>query len=146
MIDPEKIVRHSVFQALNGNLTLTVDGSNSPVKLFSGPVDDENVYVIQANETASDDSSKHHFGTRVRFTLDIVSKQPHNSNKSYVDDIGGQIDLILLPTPQTNGLVSMAGVQFGRLKRENVTYLDMAISSTQTIMRKLVTYSVTVFE
>jgi hypothetical protein len=146
MTGPEQIVRHSVFQALNGNLTLTVDSSASPVKLFSGPVDDENVYVIQSNETASDQSSKHHFGTRVSFTLDIVSKQAHNSNKSYVDDISNQADAILLPTPQTNGLVSMNGVQFGRLKRENVTYLDMAISSTQTIMRKLVTYSVTVFE
>lgn len=148
MINPERLVRRAIFQALDGNITVTIDGSNSPVQLFEGVEDDSGLhnYVVFGSQTGNDTSTKSSFDTVVRTTLDIVCKQNYQANKEYLDDISDQIETILLPSQGTNGLVAQSGVQFLALKRESANYIDLTINSTQSIVRKLLTFSVRVRE
>lgn len=148
MIDPEKAFRRAIYQALNGNLVLTVDGSNSPVALFDGPIDDDgvNLYVILGDQSGAGKDTKSSLASDVSLTLDIICRQSYEANKEFVDDIAEQIDIILRPSSATSGLVGQTGVQFGRLKRSDARYLELSISTTQTIMRKLVTYSTRAYQ
>jgi hypothetical protein len=146
MIDPDKALRNACYEALNGNITVQVDGSGSEVKFFDGPADDENIYVILGAQSSNDRGNKANDAARCSITLDIVCKLEYSASKEYLDDVAQQIDNILRPTIKVNGLVSQDGVQFGRLVRENGTYLDLYLTSTQVGQRKLVTYSTTVFD
>lgn len=146
MIDPDKALRNACYEALAGNISLTIDGSGSEVKFFDGPVDDENVYVILGAQNSNDTSNKANGAFKCSITFDIVCKLEYSASKEYLDHVAGQIDDILRPTVKTNGLAAQSGVQFGRLSRQDAAYLDLYISTTQVGMRKLVTYSTTVFD
>lgn len=150
MIDPEKALRRAVYQALIAvPIRMTIDGSNSDVLIFDGPVDDalSNAYIILSNQTGNDDSNKNAFVTNATIVLDIYHRGEYHSNKDYLDDIAEQVEAILLPGgPGTNGLIPQSGVKFGRLERRSASYLELTISSTQSVTRKLLTFSTTVYQ
>jgi hypothetical protein len=150
MIDPEKSFRRAIYQALlTQPIRLSIDGSNSDVPFFDGPVDDSmsNAYIILANQATSDASNKNAFVSNVSIVLDITCRGDYEMNHDFLDDISEQIEAILFPGgPGSNGLVAQAGVKFGRLERTSASYLDLVISSTQSIVRKLLTFSTTVYQ
>lgn len=145
-MDPDQALRYGVFQALDGNLTLTVDGSGSNVPVWDGKAmqQDAGIYVILGSQTRQDKSTHNGFIWTSTFTIDIVYKAESSVSKDMLDDIGGQIETILMPDVHAVGIVAQSGYQFLNLRLQNSDFLDLTISTTKSIIRKLMTFSLTI--
>lgn len=145
-MDPDQALRYGVFQALDGNLTLTVDGSGSNVPVWDGKAmqQDAGIYVILGSQTRQDKSTHNGFIWTATFLVDIIYKAESSVSKDVLDDIGGQVENILMPDVHAVGIVAQSGYQFLNLRLQNSDFLDLTISTTKSIIRKLMTFSLTI--
>lgn len=143
MKDGSKALRAAVWAALNGNLTAVFDGSGSPVAVYDGQVTTQNdtLYVLLGSENSVDRSNRTRHVTDNTILLEITHRPEMAIDSRVLDDISEQILEILLPTAQTDGLIAQAGFQFVALRLENGNKLNLTISSTNSIHRKLLTLS-----
>jgi hypothetical protein len=141
MRDASGAFRTAVWAALDGNLTAVFDGSNSPVSVYDEQVttDRDSLYVLLSSENSTDESNRTRFVRNVSLLLEITHKPDYSIDSRVLDDISDQILEVLLPTTQTDGLIAQSGWQFVALKVESGNKLNMAISSTSSIHRKLIT-------
>lgn len=144
MIDVQKKMRMGFYEALNGGVAYDypVGGPINVAPLTDGKEDSgADVYVILAQQTGTPDNSFSHFGTRATQLLDIVHKTGFHTTKDIVDQVAQSVLNIILPTPSTNGLVAQSGVQFSCVELESDSYLDLQLSGSESITRRLLRFS-----
>ena len=148
MKDGHKPFRTAIWAALNGNLSADFDGSGNNVPVYDENVTDTapNLYLVLSTQSGTDESNRHSFNTEATQEIQIVHKTGRSVDKRVIDDIANQIFEILWPTPLTDGLVQQAGFQIHTLRKQNDNYLNMQIDSTQTLMRRIITFSARVHQ
>jgi hypothetical protein len=143
MKDVHKGLRLAVHTVLNG--FLSYDSANVPV---SDEVDETGavMYVILSTQsgtpTERNDST---WITRATILLDIVKKTSDTVSKDGLDDVANQIKLIMMPTPQTLGITAPAGFQYTNMEVGDNS-LNLQLSSTSSITRKLLTFSLDIVQ
>lgn len=148
MKDAHQALRTAIWAALDGNLTAVFDGSNSEIPIYDELVQDTNsqIYVLLTTQTGIDESNKHRFNTEATQEIQIVHKTGLSVDKRVLDDVAGQIFEILWPTPQSDGLIQQSGFQIHSLRKQSDNYINMAIDSTNTLMRRIITFSARVHQ
>lgn len=143
MKDASGALRAAVSQALAGNLTAIFDGSNSPVGVYDGQVttQNDNLYVLLSSEQKTERRNRTRFVSICNLLLEITHRPEYSIDSRVLDDISTQVTELLLPTPQTDGLVAQTGWQFVAPQVESGNKLNLTISSTNSIHRKLLTLS-----
>lgn len=141
MKDVHKGLRLSVFNALVG---ITYDSTAVPVQ-------DENYtgaakrYIVLSTQTG-DQTEKNDstWITRATILLDVIQKTDAVS-KDGLDDIGNQINEIIMPTRATIGLVAPAGFQYTNIEADERS-LNLNLNSVESVTRKLITYSLDIVQ
>ncbi len=140
MKDTKKILRHAVFNALDGNITL----NGNPVPVYDEKNENESVYILLSNQQEFDDNTSDTFITRSTLDYEVVQMTPYSVSKDDIDDVNDQILEIIVPTPSSNGLTSPTGFQFLSVRREASRSIVMEISATETIVRNITTITATI--
>lgn len=140
MKDTQKILRHAVFNALNGNLTY--DGNNVPVYDEKKP---DNVtakfFVLLSTQQEVDENTHDTFITLSTIDLEIIHKTGSGVTKDAIDNVSELLLQILLPTPVTFGIEGNADFQMTDIRRERTVTRVLEISPTESIIRKIITIS-----
>lgn len=147
MKDPHQIVRKAFWETfVNNQLFALFDGSANDVRVYDEEVNvrEDGLYIILSTQGGTDNSTKHCFRTDCTINIDIVNKTELSVDKRIVDDISEQILEAVLPFPGVCNLTTQSGFQFLNLQLENTNYLNLQISPTKSIIRKILTFSVTV--
>lgn len=142
MKDTKKILRHAVFNALDGNITL----NGNPVPVYDEKNGNESVYILLSNQQEFDDSPDGSFITRSTIDYEVVQQTGFSVSKDAIDDINEQILDIIIPTQGTTGLTIPTGFQFHHVKRESSRSLAFEISPTESIVRNITTISTIIQE
>jgi hypothetical protein len=148
MKDAHKPLRTAIYEALNGNVVVNFNNDGSVVPIYDDEVTDrgQNVYVLLTTQTGTDASNRSHFNGSATQEIQIIDKTELSVDKRRVDDIADQVFEILWPTPQSDGLVQQTGFQILNLRKQADNYLPLQISSTQTLMRRIITFSARVHQ
>lgn len=142
MRDFNKPLRKAVYELLNTHLTYGTD--NVPV--FDEKVkksQDVSNYVIIGNISSRDDSSFHTWTRQMEFILDVVTKTGDTVSRNIADSISGQILALMMPTITGNGL-SQTNFQYINCQLATDRYLDLQLTPTMAMVRRLLTFSITV--
>lgn len=140
MIDVKQPVRQAYYDLLNG--ALTFGGNPVPVSDdIKKLADNSTIYVILSNQTGIDSSTFQTFDSEETIVLDIVYKAGARASKEVVDNIAGQICMLVLPAPGINGLTSAPGVQINCVKKSDDRYMTLALNSSNSVVRRLLTFS-----
>ena len=137
MKDTKKILRHAVFNALDGNITY--EGNNIPV--YDEKNENENIYILLSNQQEFDDSPDGSFITRSTIDYEVVQQTGFSVSKDAIDDINEQILEIIIPNQGETGLTIPSGCQFHIVKRESSRSIAFEISPTESIVRNITTIS-----
>ncbi|MBA3830207.1 MAG: hypothetical protein H0X33_14805 [Taibaiella sp.] len=78
----------------------------------------------------------------IQFVLDIVTKTSDAVTRNISDTIAGQILALMMPTITSNGL-SQANFQYIDCQLASDRYLDLQLTQTQAMVRRLLTFSIT---
>jgi hypothetical protein len=148
MKDGNKPLRTAIWAAIDGVLLNNFDGSGGVVPVYDDEITDrgQNVCVLLTTQTATDASNRSHFNGSATQEIQICDKTELSVDKRRIDDIANQIFEILWPTPQSDGLVQQSGFQILNLRKQADNYLPLQISSTQTLMRRIITFSARVHQ
>lgn len=145
MIDVHKLVRYAFGNAISGQLSY--GGVAVPVADDVLSIEDPtDIYVILSSQTAVEVSTFSSFEHSASIVIDIVHRSSHYVTKDIVDNVAQQIFTIIQPTPTTNGLSAQSGVQFTDVKKINDIYLNLNLSNSGPVVRRIVTYSVNVHQ
>lgn len=142
MKDTKKILRHAVFNALNGNITY--DGNNVPV--YDEKNENEDIYILLSNQQETNEDTDSYFMTRSTIDYEVVCRTGFSVSKDAIDDINEDILEILIPTQNTTGLTIPSGFQFLNVRRESSRTLSLEISPTESIVRNITTISATIIQ
>lgn len=140
MIDVKQPVRKAYFDLLNGPLAF----GGSPVPVVDDVKklgDSSTIYVLLSNQTGTDASTFQTFDSEETIILDIVYKAGARTSKEVVDNIAGQIFALVLPAPGVTGLISGPGVQINCVKKSDDRYMTLALNSSNSVVRRLITFS-----
>lgn len=138
MKDVSKGLRQAVYDEINGNLTW--DGLNVPI-YDEKEESNATLYVLLSTQTETADDHFSGFITKATILIDIVHRTFDSVSKDAVDTVAGQIGENLLPTPNFTWLTPPAGFIYANVKRESARSLDFQISHKDSVIRKLLTYS-----
>lgn len=143
-MDREKAIRAAFYTPLNGNLSY----ESSEVKIFDQkfePNANTTNYVLISNQSSQDSGNFSCFRYTSRITFQIVSKTQSSVSSDVVDDIGEQIENIILPgSPAQNGLTQQSGWQILNVAIESVNYTTFQLTDTNSTITKLITFSLTI--
>jgi hypothetical protein len=138
MRDTQKILRHAVFQTLNGNVTY--NGSNIPVydeKRLLG--DQDNLFIILGSQRESDDSPDEYFITNSSIDIEIQHRTEFEVSKDAIDDVSDQVLQIIMPTPYTNGFPVQNLFQINGVTRSSTISRNFSLTDSQSIVAKIIT-------
>lgn len=139
MIEVAHHIRKAYVDLLDGNLTLNGDNVNIYDELADDT--DEDNYVILSTQTDSDTSNKHGFESDHTITIDIVTRFQTAARKYPSEDIAGQILALVLPTPQTTGLVSPSGLQITAVRLQDTQSLSVEQIGNYKVVRKILRFT-----
>lgn len=141
-----KAIRAGIFAALNGNITVNVNGAATviPVRDKQAWEGEGQVYVLIGTVTAANIDTQTTFTTRATFDIHIVAKTWNGVTSDVIDDIDNEVGLILIPTHQGNGLGTNADFQFLGLNKDRARDDEMRQGASNIIARKIITYSLIV--
>lgn len=140
MIDVKQPLRTAYYSLLNAALTYNAQ----PVPVADDVLrlnDASTLYVLLSNQSGSDSSTFQTFDSQETLVLDIVFKAASRANKQAVDNVAGQILALLLPAPGYNNLPGQIGVQFDCVRLTDDRYLTMTLNSSNTVVRRLLTFT-----
>lgn len=139
MKDASGALRRAVSEALEGNISYNA----SSVAVYDGQVlsDGDNLYILIGSESSSPRPNRARPSFLVTVLIEIIHRAEYAIDSEVLENVSEQALEILIPTVTTNGLVSQADFQFSCLQLENGNKLNLAISTTNSINRKLLTLS-----
>lgn len=124
-------VRTSIYNALNGNVTIDTD----PVGVFDGKFEeianiDEGVWIIIGEQTSNDQSNKHQFASEEGIEILIANKTKNVGGKEIVESVSDEVMDIILPTVSTHGLTiaSPFSIVFVKYDNSRANKVDQAIA------------------
>lgn len=131
MKDPGYEIRKAYFTLLDGSLTL--NGENVPVYDRVPPKAKE-PYVVIADQTETDDSSKGCFSSETTVLFDIVTRYKSGGGKRDADMISNQLrELVIV----RYGFPLLDGFKIYGVRLESSNYLESMEPSDYTV-RKLI--------
>lgn len=141
MRDVNLPVRKAFYELLNGEIeyeSQNVPVSDERAKIGNGA----RVYVLLSSQNTVDVAIKKD-NTRTAFiTLDIVNKTDSAVSKSVVDTVADQI----LQKVFVTGLTPPVNWQFLNIALDGDRYLNLEVSDTEMIIRRLLTFKITVVQ
>lgn len=113
-------VRKSVYNALNGNVTIDAD----PVGVFDGkfealPDIDEGVWIIIGEQNSTDQNTKHLFASQESIEVIIANKSQNVAGKEIVETVADEVLQIIIPTTKTHGLTVTSPYSITYVKYDN---------------------------
>jgi hypothetical protein len=147
MRDTMQAVEEAVFNLLNGQL------SYNAVNI---PVSDEkkrlnvsaNIFVILSTQQEDDGpETSDTFITNSTIDVEVWMKTDYEVSKSPIHNVSNQIYNLVIPAAYgQNGLTAPSGFQFMNVRRLRAITRTVAISETETITGKIITFGITVVE
>lgn len=134
MKDTKKILRHAVFNALDGQITY--NSVAVPVvdeKIRNSAPSDLFIVLSTQTETAIERNSSA-FMTNSSIDIDIVQKTGTEVSKDAIDDVCEDMLEIIFPAISSIGLTVPSGFQFQEWYRESCSTSLVVISETQSIL------------
>lgn len=134
MKDTKKILRHAIFNALDGQITynsVSVPVVDEKIR-NSAPSDLFIVLSTQSESPVERNSSS--FNTLSSIDIDIVQKTGTEVSKDGIDDVYEDMLEIIFPAIGTLGLTVPSGFQFQEGFRDSCSTSIVAISETQSIL------------
>lgn len=135
----EHEIRKAFFNALNSILI-----SMGPVPIYDNKAEENSgLYILIEGQTARDTGD---FRTRrweCTVTLSINHKQDISYTRDIVDEICDSVEGVITPGNNNNDfyLPTLTGWHVTNLYLSNVSYADFAVSSTQVICSKYITFN-----
>lgn len=143
MIDVKLPVRKAFYDLLSGVLTL--NANLIPVMDDAKNLGDPSMtYVLLSSQTGTSANSFQTFDSVETMLLDIVSKAGARTNKETADLVAAQIIPLVITAPGTNGLVPDPSIQINCVELSDDRYLTMALNSSNTVVRRLLTFKMRV--
>lgn len=139
MRNTKKHFRRAIYDMLSGALTVPVYDEKKWVQST------DRAYVIMSTQTEADESPDCHFQTRASIDLEIIVKSGFEGTKDTQDDIEDEILAILRPTQDSDVLTS-SGFLIQNLYRERSVTRNISITSPETILQTIVTFTATITE
>lgn len=139
MIDVSLGVRTAFFQALNGSLTF--NGNPVPIGDDMKPVGSTApMWVILASQTSVPRNTGNAWATDETIDLDIVFKTSTTTGKKSLDLVANEILGIIFPNPPgTIGIPAQPGMQFLNLMVSANRYISLALNSSNSVERRIIT-------
>lgn len=142
MVEVSKRLRMAIYNALNGNITVSINGIPTLIPVRDEVAfENENVYILIGAVSEENEDTILNFITQTTFELLIVGKTSYGVTKDVVDDIDGEISEILIPNKTSNGLGVDSALQFVSLFRDRGQHIEATQGNSTMIIQKSVTYS-----
>lgn len=140
MIDASIGVRTAFFQALDGRLVF--NDNIVPVGDDMKPLQSSSpIWVILGSQTKSPKQQANGWAEDCTIDLDIVYKTSTATGKKSLDLIAAQILAIILPYPPgAIGIPSQPGLQFLNLVLSADRYISLALNSSNSVERRILTF------
>lgn len=132
MKDPDKILRHAIFNILNGSVSKGVYDEKRPSTSTS------NMYVLLSTQQQVENDTSDAFMTDCTIDIEVCQMTGSEVSKDEIDDLAEEVMEILFPTAWTDEL-SASGVQIQNLRRIRSITRALEISPTESILRKILT-------
>lgn len=143
MIDVKLPVRKAFYDLLSGALTL--NANLVPVVDDAKNLGDPSMtFVLLSSQTGNQASTFQTFDSNETIVLDIVSKAGARTNKEIVDAVAAQIIPLVITSPGSNGLIPDPSIQINCVELSDDRYLTMALNSSNTVVRRLLTFKMRV--
>ncbi len=142
MRDFNKPLRKALVDLLDNQLTY--DSVNIPVydkKVKKGA--DNNNYVVIGTISSTDGGTLHTWTRQMNVILEVTTKMADAVSTNIADNISEQIFTLIMPAVGLNSLVQ-AHFQYLNLSLETDRYLDFQLTPTMSMVRRLLTFSITV--
>jgi hypothetical protein len=141
----KKILRSVIYQALNN--TVTVNSVTYPVfdeaKHVTSTAD---VFMLLSTQQETPRDTDDAFMTFSTIDIEVYQKTGASVSKDLIDDIEDKVLTILFPTAWTEGIVQPSLMQIQNLRRERSISRALEVSSTETIIRNIITISATIIQ
>jgi hypothetical protein len=141
-----KILRNAIYNLLTGAITY----DSATVKVYDEKKkvgDSDQVFILlstqQETPTYDNDSA---FITRSSIDIEVIAKTEFEVSKDVIDDIGDDIIDLIRPTISTEGYTVPSGYLFQNPRVESSITLTLQISETQSILRKIIKFTVNILE
>jgi hypothetical protein len=142
MKDVDQAILEAFTTALDGNVSYS--SSNVPIYCEFNP-NAEDIYIILSTVTGDDNRTKSSFGTNSTILIDIVHKSGTSVSYDVVNNVVGQVLDLIEPTTATSLTSPDPDLRFANVRRLSTNTLTLT-SAGNNIMRKLLRYSLQVFE
>ena len=134
MKDTKKILRHAVFNALDGQITynsVAVPVVDEKIR-NSAPSD---LFIVLSTQTETPvERNSSSYNTVSSIDIDIVQKTGTEVSKDAIDDVCEDMLEIIFPAISSIGLTVPSGFQFQEGYRESCSTSLVVISETQSIL------------
>jgi hypothetical protein len=144
MKDATNYILSEFFRVLDGAISY----EGTPVSIFAIEQDEaytDNLFVRLYAAQTTEFNTKTNFGSKVSINLDIVNRLTGGERTEHkVNDVANSIGQLIMPAPASTGLASNTEFQIVnvRLGGPSVNLNDR--SNTDLIVRKIITFEVTV--
>jgi len=142
MRDTHYLIRRAFYAVLQGQVTYAgqiVNFYDEKKKASSS----DNVYAIFSTQQSSrsQDSNDSTWITDERIDIEITQKQGFEVTKDFIDDVSNQMYQLLMPTRGQDALPVQNEMQFRNVELETALTRSVQISPTETIISKVITFS-----
>lgn len=140
MIDVKLPLRKAYYQLLNGQLSF--GGNNVPVyDDVAWLQNTDSLYVLLMNNSSVDRNTQQSFSSEEDIILDIIFTAAARANKETVDIVASQIQNLVCPNPQQNGLPVQAGIWIDNVYKSADNYMDFTLQNAKSVIRRIITFS-----
>lgn len=149
----EQVIRTAVYEAIKGQLQITVAGNNIDVPVYDSKLEsNDQVYVLLTNQAATYTGDLHRFRWRCSVTVEIVHRQTDSAVKDVLDLVSDKIEDIILfaPTgrPGGNGLIQQQGWTMHNVVLNTVNSLIMELpgNGADIYMQKILEFNLDIMK
>lgn len=141
MKDFDKPYRKAIFDALNGNISVPV---YDEVKKIGAA--DQTFVILGAQRSTRDPQADMMWARRCSIDLIITQKTAASTTKDVIDSISEEILEKLFPDYTSFGVTEPSGFQFTNWDFETGTTQPMALTSTESVIAKVLTISINIIQ
>jgi hypothetical protein len=145
MRDTQKVLRKAIYDALNG--TVLYDSAVVPVFDEKRSITSTaNLYILLSTQTETASDTSDAFMTISTIDIEVCHKTGSEVSKDTMDDVANEVLEILFPTAWSVGINNGSLMQIANLRRDRTVTRVIELSSTESVLRKIITLSATIVE
>jgi hypothetical protein len=140
----EKAIRMGFYDAIKTALSYDSNAVHAYDSATTNEVPDEMQYVLLAQQSSVNNADYTRFRWNCVQTIEITSKQSSSVSKDIVDDIGEQIEQIVVypnSKPGKGYMAPQSGWEFSDILLETVNYVEFEISDNYYEITKVLQIS-----